>query len=101
VHPPGDFSVVGPYLAPSVARRRFRDGCRQLHIDIERRLPERPETDPLFLATPAKRQRRRLTWPERLDRYALPEGATLKVTITAKPTLLLALGLPPPAQARA
>ena len=59
--------VSPPTLLPAALRKQNRAACRSLEIEIIvdlGPLAERPS--PVLASSPAKRQRRRLTWPERL-----------------------------------
>lgn len=84
----------GPFLAPAVARRRFREACRTLVFDVRVEILEAPPPDPLFLPTSARRQRRRRTWTENLARFALPPASQLSVIVRAPAATRNLLGLP-------
>ncbi|MCB9758388.1 MAG: hypothetical protein H6739_00975 [Alphaproteobacteria bacterium] len=91
---PGAYATDGPFLAPAVARRRFREASRQLQVRVRLHLPAVPKPNPLFLPSASQRQRRRLSWQARTERYALPDGSDLEVVIEAKAEVLRRLGLP-------
>lgn len=100
-HSPGPCAIDGSFLAAAVARRNYREACRRVLVHVSLDLPDQPGGHPLFAGSPARRQRRRLTWDERLKRHALPEGTGLAVMIEADLEVIQALGLPPPGQVAA
>ena len=67
---------------PAEARRTFREcfAGASLSVDLELPPPEPPR--PRLLARDvADRQRRRETWTQKRQRYALPAGANVRLTV--------------------
>ena len=78
---------------PATARHIFTDAFRAatLHVHVE--LPPLAEPRPrLVAADVAVRQRRRKTWAQNVDRYALPTGTEIRVEVAGNPTLRRMLG---------
>jgi len=73
---------VQAILLPAAARHLFRRTCRDVEVEVELILPPEPEhPSPLIAETDATRQRRRLTWEQRLLSNALPIGAQVNVEL--------------------
>jgi len=85
---PGPLLVHDSLFLPAEARRTFRD-CfvgASVHIDVELPSPEPPR--PRLLAVDvAHRQRRRETWTQKLQRYALAQGASVRLLVEGAPSL--------------
>ena len=90
---PGPFDVADALFLPATARHIFTDAFRAatLHVHVE--LPPLAEPRPrLVAADVAVRQRRRKTWAQNVDRYALPTGTEIRVEVAGNPTLRRMLG---------
>lgn len=73
---------VQAILLPAAARHLFRRTCRDVEVEVELILPPEPDRpSPLIAETDATRQRRRLTWEQRLVSNALPSGAQVTVEL--------------------
>lgn len=86
LRPPDHESMEGPWaIAPptflqTVARDTFRDATAAIWPTISVHLPDRtPGQHPQLVSDAATRQRRRLTWTQRTERYALPRDAVVSV----------------------
>jgi len=71
---------VAPFL-PAAARRAFRVAVEPLMVRVRVTTPLVDPPHPYLANSPAKRQRRRATWAERLAWYALPEGSQVRVVV--------------------
>lgn len=82
---PGPFAMRTPLFLPAEARHLTQVTLygSTLHMDVH--LPERERLPLLMARDVARRQHRRLTWTERLARYALPAAATVHIRIAASP----------------
>ncbi|MBC8424506.1 hypothetical protein H8E07_10315 [bacterium] len=90
---PGPLVVTQPLLLPAEARKVHRERfCgATLHVELEQPAPQ-PPWPRLVAADERVRQRRRKTWQQRLDDYALPEGARLSVRVQGSTALRRFLG---------
>ncbi len=90
---PGHRQAIESMFLPATARQAFRaifQGAT-LHVDVE--LPDPPSPCLTLVADDeAHRQRRRKTWQQNLDRYALPEDAKVRIQVAAGPELRAMLG---------
>lgn len=90
---PGPYAVADALFLPAAARQVFA-ACfigATLHVEVE--MPEPEARQPLLLARDtADRQRRRKTWAQNVDRYALPAGARVSVEVAGSDTLRRLLG---------
>lgn len=90
---PGPFAVQAALLLPAVARGLAADILTDATFHIEVVLPPQRAPRPLLVAVDdADRQRRRKTWQENVDRYALPDDARVDVQLAAGPKLRALLG---------
>jgi len=96
---PGLAEIADSLFLPATARHSYRAVFRGATLKIE---VERPEAEPpwprLVAVDVADRQRRRLTWAQNVDRYALPAGTTVRVEVAGSSTLRRMLGEREPAQ---
>ena len=91
--PAGPLDIADPLFLPARARQRFRAIFRAatLHAAVE--LPPPPRPRPMLVAADvADRQRRRKTWEDNVARYALPEGAHVRLEVEASPEVRHLLG---------
>jgi len=89
---PGRLAVLDSLLLPARARQAFRCAFVRATVRIEVELPE-PIAQPHLVAVDvADRQRRRKTWAQNVDRYALPEGARVRVEVAGSALLTTMLG---------
>lgn len=96
---PGVLDVAESLFLPARARQRFQALFRTvtLHIDVE--LPEPPRPRPMLVADDVgDRQRRRKTWGQNVARYALPDGARVRLTVEAPAEVRHLLGEVQPAR---
>ena len=78
---PGSAQIsVAPFL-PAAARQAFRSASEALVFGINVKQPVVEPTHPYLATTPEERQRRRATWTQRLQWYALPEGSQARVVV--------------------
>lgn len=93
---PGMNSVHTPRFLPAEARRQLHRGALGLTVFVKVALPDPPIPHPALLArSVAHRQHRRCTWQEHLDRYALPAGSRVSLTVAGSPGLARILGSSP------
>ncbi len=98
---PGMLTVVDPLLLPATARRTFHRATQPMDILVDVRLPAPPSPRPVLVAScVADRQHRRLSWLEHTNRYALPPGTTVEITLQGGGRLSSIVGLAqgPPVQ---
>lgn len=77
---PGPREVLAPLLLPASARTAFTRCFMGASLRVEVELPPSAAPWPRLVARDvAERQRRRKTWADNLARYALPEGAHVRV----------------------
>ena len=77
----GEKQISDAQFLPARARAAFREACRDIAVQATLVVPRPERVHPYRVTTRAQRQNRRLTWAERNARYALPEGAQLRVVI--------------------
>ncbi|MDP6408274.1 MAG: hypothetical protein QGI46_02760 [Planctomycetota bacterium] len=97
----GPAEVVDSLLLPAVARQGYSAIFRgaTLKVVVERPQPE-PPWPRLVAVDVADRQRRRKTWTQNADRYALPAGTKVHVEVAGSMALRRMLGeREPPAAA--
>jgi hypothetical protein len=97
---PGPLAVGESLFLPARARQVF-EACflgASLQVNVE--LPPPGPPQPHLLARDvADRQRRRKTWRQNVERYALPEGARVQLVATGLPAIRRLLGESQPAKA--
>ncbi len=96
----GRFEVAGPYLIPSALRHDFRRAA-MLEATVKVSCPPRKSAPRLIALTPARRQRRRLTWDERNAWNALPDEAVVRLAFAGWSqadvgSVLVSVGAPRP-----
>ena len=80
---PGPYSMTAPLLLPAELRKRFSSPLSNSRTTVVIACPPKARPIPHYLAlTPAIRQRRRKTWAERQKWNALPDKATVNITIS-------------------
>ena len=79
--PPGHRRVVDALFLPARARQRFAETFQQATLHIVVALPTDTPAPRLIAVNVADRQRRRRTWKQRVDRYALPPGAKVRMHV--------------------
>ncbi len=90
---PGPRAVVDSLFLPAVARQTFQACFLQASIRIKVKLPSpEPPRPRLIAADIADRQRRRKTWEQNLARYALPDGARVRMAVEGTVALRAMLG---------
>lgn len=82
---PGSYAVHPALFLPAEARRRFDAATDDLRVAVTVTLPERRPRPVLVADAPARRQHRRKTWAEHLERYDLPDAAHVHVRYTIGP----------------
>ncbi len=86
--PPPPRAVTAPLLLPAEARRAHRERFLRATLHVDVRLPVPSPSRPRLVADDERAvQCRRKTWRQRLDDYALPDGATVEVRVKANETL--------------
>ncbi len=76
------FACLPSLFMPAAARHLFDAQVRDLATYIRITLPPDPIPHPALLArSEADRQHRRLTWTQHRQRYALPDGADVDITL--------------------
>jgi len=77
---PGPWAVVDSLFLPAAARQGFESSFlgASMRIDVQIPPPQPPRPRLVADGVP-ERQRRRKSWQENLHRYALPEGARVRV----------------------
>jgi len=90
---PGPLQSKESLFLPATARQDFRDlfSAATLHVTVEQgvKLPPWPR---LVARDEADRQRRRKSWKQNVQRYALPEDAQVNVQVAGTPRLRKMLG---------
>ena len=76
---PGPLLAQEPLFLPAEARRVFTELLHGVTFRVEVDRPPQEPRPRLLAPTHARRQRRRCTWAENVERYALPEGALVNV----------------------
>lgn len=90
---PGPRAVHDSLFLPAVARQLYRERFAGASMRIEVELPPPEKPRPRLLADDvADRQRRRKTWAQNVERYALPEGARVHVEVEGSEVLRGMLG---------
>jgi len=69
------FAMQTPLFMAAEARKATREQFIGLEIHVSSHVPKHPAGPTLVAQTPAQKQRRRKTWPERLSYNDLPDGA--------------------------
>ena len=92
---PGLLESLDSLLLPAAARQGYRAAFigATLHVVVQRG-PDPPPWPRLVAIDKADRQRRRKTWKQNVDRYALPPGSKVLVQVAGSPTLRRMLGDP-------
>ena len=91
--PPGPHAVADSLFLPARARQAFAATFSGASLRIEVELPEPDAPQPRLVAVDAAdRQRRRKTWAQNVDRYALPDGATVRMEVAGSARLRIMLG---------
>ncbi len=92
---PGWLESLDSLLLPAAARQGYRAAFigATLHVVVQRG-PDPPPWPRLVAIDKADRQRRRKTWKQNVDRYALPPGSKVLVQVAGSPTLRRILGEP-------
>ena len=81
-HDPPKLAVAPPFLLPAQLRKVSRGVTRPIVADVHLDLPpRRPKPSPVLALSVADRQKRRLTWDERLRWNELPEGACIEIRL--------------------
>ena len=76
------YEVLSALLLPAKARLRFAKVFMHAAIHIDSSTPARtPSPARLVAGSEAERQRRRCTWQQNLDRYALPPGVKVGLRV--------------------
>lgn len=89
----GPHEILDSLLLPAAARQGYRHVFRgaTLRVVVERG-PDEPPRPRLVAVDVADRQRRRKTWGQNADRYALPAGSKVHVEVAGSPALRRMLG---------
>jgi len=78
----GGLSCLPSLFLPADARHVFDDLVQDLASYVTITVPSAPIPHPALLAlSAADRQHRRLTWTQHRERYALPDGADIDITL--------------------
>ena len=77
---PGPYAVVAPMLLPAKLRQLLRRAHQDLGIHVRVCVPACHSTACYLALTPAERQSRRSTWPERLRWNALPDATDVRIS---------------------
>jgi hypothetical protein len=89
----GTHAVMDSLFLPARARQAFRASFDGATLRIEVELPPPAPPQPHLVAVDvADRQRRRRTWAQNVDRYALPDGARVRVNVAGSDKLRAMLG---------
>jgi hypothetical protein len=86
--PSGPFAVTPPLLLPAALRRTAQDALGSFEVRIEAVAPPREPRHPALTSSSAERQRRRLTWQQRLAQNALEPGASVSIYFGGDPTII-------------
>ena len=90
---PGPCAVADALFLPAAARQLFGAAFSGATLRIEVELPPPPAPKPRLVAVDvADRQRRRKTWAQNVDRYALPDGTQVRIEVAASDALRRMLG---------
>ena len=90
---PGPHAVAHSLFLPARARQAFLATFARATLRIEVDLPESDKPRPRLVALDtADQQRRRKTWAQNVDRYALPPGSNVRVAVSGSPALRRLLG---------
>lgn len=89
---PGPLEVVGSLFLPAQARRAFREIFEGATLRATVSLPPPRELPRLVASDAAERQRRRKSWQQNLDRYALPDGAQVDLVVAGSSAIRAMLG---------
>ena len=89
---PGPYAVAESLFLPARARQAFAASFLGATLRIEVELPEPQKVPHLVALDVADRQRRRKTWEQNVERYALPEPAVVRVDVAGSATLRRMLG---------
>ena len=81
--PPEALTVLPSLFLPARARQAFDALFVNARVRVEFTEPEAPPPRLQLVAdSPAQRQRRRMTWQQNLDRYALDDNTTVAVEVS-------------------
>ena len=89
---PGPCAVAESLFLPARARQAFAASFLGATLRIEVELPEPKKVLHLVALDVADRQRRRKTWEQNVERYALPKEAVVRVDVAGSTTLRRMLG---------
>jgi len=90
---PGPLEVADSLFLPAAARQTHAAVCRQATLRIHAELPPAAPPQPRLVAVDmGDRQRRRKTWAQNVDRYALPPGGTIRIEVRGSPEVSKLLG---------
>jgi hypothetical protein len=93
----GPSAMQSSLFLPAAARHEFAAVFLGATLHIKVVLPPDDETRPrLVAANDADRQRRRKTWAQNVDRYALPDDARVIVNVAGSAALHAMFGATPP-----
>jgi len=82
VLPNGPYAIHDSLFLPATARKLFCSSLYHTTIFIDLQVAESPSPSPKLVASSVEaRQRKRLTWTQNRQRYALPEGSMIQMTI--------------------
>jgi len=95
---PGHRRVVDALFLPARARQRFDQVFRQATLHVVAHVPPTPARPRLVAVDVSDRQRRRKTWTQHVDRYALPYHAKLRIRVEGAPEFRQMLGDRQPAK---
>jgi hypothetical protein len=86
---PGPWAVQASRFLPASARQVWREALSGLQLRIEITLPPPPPPRPRLLARDdADRQRRRLTWTQHRQRYALPDDTDIHIEVAGTASII-------------
>ncbi len=90
---PGPYTVADSLFLPASARQIFAEAFLGATIRVDVELPPPGEPRPRLIAVDiGDRQRRRKTWTQNVERYALPDEAKVRVEVAGSATLRQMLG---------
>ncbi|MDP1569244.1 MAG: hypothetical protein Q8L86_04505 [Vicinamibacterales bacterium] len=85
-------AVAPPTLLPAEVRKITRRMLHDSRVEVRLNVPtDRLRPSPVLAVSAAERQKRRLSWPERLRWNALPTGATIELRVLGPDSLRLLL----------
>ena len=85
---PGASAVADALFLPAAARQVFQAIFPDATLRIQVELPEPDEPRPRLVAVDVPdRQCRRKTWTQKVERYALPNGAKVRIEVAGSPLL--------------